>query len=659
LGHGGVLCEDRAAMTTPNLAPTALPSWARELADRYLSGAASVFLLHGNIHDYVLLPPGQSGPGGAAWTSLEDFLATQLFGQRDVVLQYDRGGGIRFLDSRSSERRRTMREDFERTLDAADLVSGGGLRAAAKSADPRQVLEVLDRYLLHKALTRRRGASDAEVGAAAEVQPATRASSVALVLRYAELLVPAAEVAWLSGELGGNLVRLLNWANDPAIRGADITVILLCENLADLNRRLIENPFVGKVEVPLPDRPVRQRFVELVLAERAGPAGRLPAATAPVPPGEASPAAAGPSGPAAASAAAPAPALPDPAVLANEANGLTLVGVGQVVRRALADGDGFDVKHLKRAKKELIEKECFGLIDFVEPRFTLDLLVAQPAVKERLAEDARLIRDGRLGALPMGYLLCGMLGTGKTFAATCFAGSIGIPAVVFKNLREKWVGSSEGNLQKVLNVVRALGPVVVIVDEADAALGKRSADGDSGTSGRMFAMISSQMADTEYRGRIIWMLLTCRPELLPVDLKRQGRCEVHIPLFPPQTEDERREMFRVLAKKNGVAIDLERLPPIPAGLSGADIESLVIQSVRQAALANLTAPTPEIVAEVVGRFVSPNYSLEKELQELVAIRECTDLAFLPDALRPLLADPEKNAALERRIRELESLIGRD
>ena len=64
-----------------------------------------------------------------------------------------------------------------------------------------------------------------------------------------------------------------------------------------------------------------------------------------------------------------------------------------------------------------------------------------------------------------------MIGTGKTFTATCLAGSLGVPTIVFKNLRSKWVGSSEGNLQKVLSVIKALGPVVVVIDEADAALG--------------------------------------------------------------------------------------------------------------------------------------------------------------------------------------------
>ena len=34
----------------------------------------------------------------------------------------------------------------------------------------------------------------------------------------------------------------------------------------------------------------------------------------------------------------------------------------------------------------------------------------------------------------MGYLLCGVIGTGKTFTATCFAGSLGIPALVFRRV---------------------------------------------------------------------------------------------------------------------------------------------------------------------------------------------------------------------------------
>ena len=199
----------------------------------------------------------------------------------------------------------------------------------------------------------------------------------------------------------------------------------------------------------------------------------------------------------------------------------------------------------------------------------------------------------------MGYLLCGPVGTGKSFLAQCVSGEIGVPCVILKNFRSKYVGETEGNLERVLSVLRAMGPVVVVVDEADAALGSREQDGDSGTSSRVFAMIAAQMGDTQYRGRIIWMLLTARPDLLPIDLKRQGRAEVHIPLFYPTDESEIRQMFVILARKLGSRLAAEDVPPIPqrGQLSGADIEGMVGRAWRTSLLAGADHVTREALAE--------------------------------------------------------------
>ena len=216
----------------------------------------------------------------------------------------------------------------------------------------------------------------------------------------------------------------------------------------------------------------------------------------------------------------------------------------------------------RELKKRLLERQCHGLLEFIEPKWTLDTVVGHEAAKARLREDAALLKRGALDSLPMGYLLCGPVGTGKSFLAQCVSGEIGVPCVMLKNFRSKYVGETEGNLERVLSVLRAMGPVVVVVDEADAALGSREQDGDSGTSSRVFAMIAAQMGDTQYRGRIIWMLLTARPDLLPIDLKRQGRAEVHIPLFyptdeardPPDVRDPREEA-RVARRARGRAAD--------------------------------------------------------------------------------------------------------
>ena len=311
---------------------------------------------------------------------------------------------------------------------------------------------------------------------------------------------------------------MLNWATSPHVKRLNMAFVLIDEKLADLSERLTGNPHVAAIEVPLPDETERAAFVERDAATRRR-SRRSPTTT--------------------------------PRSSATLTAGISLTDLNVLVQSARESGRRLDATVFRALKKRLIERQCRGLLEFIEPKWTLDTVVGHEAAKARLREDAALLKRGALDTLPMGYLLCGPVGTGKSFLAQCVSGEIGVPCVMLKNFRSKYVGETEGNLERVLSVLRAMGPVVVVVDEADAALGSREQDGDSGTSSRVFGMIASQMGDTQYRGRIIWMLLTARPDLLPIDLKRQGRAEVHIPLFYPTDEAEIRQMFVILAKKLG------------------------------------------------------------------------------------------------------------
>jgi SpoVK/Ycf46/Vps4 family AAA+-type ATPase len=260
----------------------------------------------------------------------------------------------------------------------------------------------------------------------------------------------------------------------------------------------------------------------------------------------------------------------------------------------------------------------------------------------------------------MGYLLCGPVGTGKSFLAECYAGTVGLPCARLRNFRSKYVGETEGNLERVLTVLRSLGPVVVIIDEADAALGTRQADGDAGTSGRIFAMIASQMGDTRYRGRIVWMLLTSRPDLLPIDLKRQGRAEVHIPLFYPADEPELREMVQVMARKHKIRLAAGELPalPIDRQLSGSDVESILLSAKRRALAAGNAEVGLNDFAGAAESFLPSAQGLEKEMQELAAVLECTELNLLPPDWRGRVTAPEGRTQLQERFVALRQMLER-
>ncbi|HEX2203351.1 MAG TPA: AAA family ATPase [Longimicrobium sp.] len=540
----------------------------------------------------------RSGDGaGAHYGGLTEFLAEQLFGRWDVVLHYDLGRGLRAFAGRDEARQRRMAEQVNQQLfDLSQLKN-----------DPGTVLALLDRFVRANIMA-----------------PEEKRVSTAILIDHASFLFPSGEPGRTSHAASAMLVTLLNWATSPHVKRLNMAAVLVDERLSDLSDRLTGNPHVGTIEVPLPDTATRDHFTGWVLG------GRDPAS------------------------------FSDYGVkeLAALTAGISLTDVDVLLRSATETGQRLDAKYFRDLKKRLIEKQCQGLLEFIEPKWNLDIVIGHEPVKRRLREDAELLKRGALDSLPMGYLVCGPVGTGKSFLAQCLSGEIGVPCVMLKNFRSKYVGETEGNLERVLSVLRAMGPVVVVVDEADAALGDRDTQGDSGTSSRVFSMIATQMGDTRYRGRILWMLLTARPDLLPIDLKRQGRAEVHIPLFYPTEDAELKEMFVVMAKKLGSRLDPAHVPPIPqrGQLSGADIEGMVGRAWRVSLLQGKDHVTAEALQEVVDQFLPSTQGLEKELQETAAIIECTDRQFLPPEQLGRVEAAGGRASLQERLTELKRYV---
>jgi SpoVK/Ycf46/Vps4 family AAA+-type ATPase len=319
--------------------------------------------------------------------------------------------------------------------------------------------------------------------------------------------------------------------------------------------------------------------------------------------------------------------------------GLSRVGARTAISLVLRTDRAITTAWLSKVKKDLIERECQGLLEFVESPFTLDNVAGHDAVKDWLRQDTALLKRGAYRALPMGYLIAGRIGTGKTFIVQCWAGEIGIPCVVLKNFRDRWVGATESNLEKIFAVLRALGQVVVFVDEADQAAGKREGgDGDSGLSGRVYSMLAKEMSDTRNRGKIIWVFATSRPDLLEVDLKRQGRLDVHIPLFPPQTTEERNALLLAIARKLKFPLSAEDIPPLADGLmlGGNELEGVLVRALRLHELSDEPKrPIRDILADVLKEVRPSPHTRKLEYMDLVAVKECTDARFLPERFREL------------------------
>ena len=568
------------------------PDWVQEFAVKYRSKTANLYIVHGNIRDYL---PKETKEGEFIFALIQKYIAEIIFGNQDIIAYYDRSDGVSFCtDTMAEEYREILSKRFP-DEDPNNFVS----------KDPETSFSYLEKYFLLRVPKDRRLSSPRMV----------------LIIDYAETIIPVGDMQRFTDADKYCLVTLKRWANSPAFTEGDVSIILLTENLSDLSPRLVGSSSAVTIGVPFPEESVRASFLRS--REREGYLVLDRGLT--------------------------------PERVASVTSGLNLMNLDKLILERNEEKKVLTMDYLSGMKREMIEHEAGGLLEFMDTEYDLNAVSGHDFVKRQLRNHAKAIKFGQPQIIPMGYLIAGPIGTGKSFMVSAFAGEIGIPMVKFRNFRSKWQGESESNLEKVLNILKSMAPVAVMIDEADAYLGNRDQEGDSGTSNRVFAQIASFMGDTAYRGKIIWFLITCRPDLLPIDLKRQGRAEEHYALFYPESIEEKAALFETLVKKLKFGVHSFAVPDLfrkyKHDVSGAEIESMLIRAKGKAVTEGHSMISKEDMEEVMEDFIPPQYPHAIRLQNLVAAVECTSKKMVPKRFQL------ENSDMVKEIQELKILLG--
>jgi MoxR-like ATPase len=202
---------------------------------------------------------------------------------------------------------------------------------------------------------------------------------------------------------------------------------------------------------------------------------------------------------------------------------------------------------------------------------------------------------------PRGILLAGVQGCGKSLAAKAIARSWTLPLLKLDagRLYDKYIGESEKNLRRAIQLAEAMAPCVLWIDELEKSFASFGEGGlDGGVSQRIFATLLTWLQEKK---KPVFVIATANDVFeLPPELMRKGRFDELFFVDLPQPA-ERQQIFQIhlrRKKQDPARLDLAALVAASEGMSGAEIEQAVISALLRSLHERRALDTALVTAEL-------------------------------------------------------------
>lgn len=292
--------------------------------------------------------------------------------------------------------------------------------------------------------------------------------------------------------------------------------------------------------------------------------------------------------------------------LAKNMVGLTLDEARRTLRRCLLERGPVDAHLLTdvlKAKRAALRQE--GVLEYLKADASFADVADLKSLKEWLSKRrGALTPEGRKFGLepPRGILITGVQGCGKSLCAKAVAGEweLDLARLDVGALYDKYIGETEKNLRRSLEMAQKLAPMVLWIDEIEkgfAATGA-SADVDAGLSQRVLATLLTWLQDRESG---VFIAATSNDiSALPPELLRKGRFDEIFFVDLPDAE-ARAQLFRIHLRRRGREpgeFDSAALAAASEGFSGAEIEQAIVSGLYSAFSRQQALSTEILLAEL-------------------------------------------------------------
>ncbi len=315
--------------------------------------------------------------------------------------------------------------------------------------------------------------------------------------------------------------------------------------------------------------------------------------------------------------------------MSNAFKGLSELEIDDLLRMSIARDGDLTRKTLQlifEQKQQMILKA--GILEMVQVKESVDDIGGLENLKDWLQRKAAVFKDinnAKAYGVPMpkGVLIAGTPGCGKSLTAKAASSLLGVPLLKLDmgRLMGKYVGESEENMRRAIELAEAMSPCVLWVDELEKAFAGISGGGSEVTT-RLFGTFLTWMQEKTCAAFVIATANDISQ--LPPELMRKGRFDEIFYVALPNPE-ERRKIFEIhltkRRKEDVGRIDIDRLVSATDGYSGADIESVVGESVESAFVKNSPCLTTEEILHCIENTHSLKEIMEEQINHLSKLYE--------------------------------------
>ena len=269
-------------------------------------------------------------------------------------------------------------------------------------------------------------------------------------------------------------------------------------------------------------------------------------------------------------------------------------------------------------KKQMILKA--GVLELVPVKESIDDIGGLEILKEWLQRKAAVFKDITSAAefgvpMPKGVMIAGVPGCGKSLTAKAVSSLLEVPLLKLDmgRLMGKYVGESEENMRRAIELAEAMSPCVLWVDELEKAFAGISGGGSEVTT-RLFGTFLTWMQEKTCAAFVIATANDISH--IPPELMRKGRFDeiFYVSLPNPQEREKIFEIHLTKRRKADVGnIDIGKLVSKTEGYSGADIESVVGESVESAFVKKM----PQLTTEEIMNCIASTHSLKEIMEDQI------------------------------------------